>query len=644
MAISLEPYKRELATARAAVIAALENGIATAFEIAVRRDTVDLMAADLRDRPQSLEVYEHRQNDGLTGPALWRADTHKRAAGPYERKAINPQEWQAKNNEYLQVMLDLKQRYQVATHLMKDKQRKLEYLIQESQQTKAALNDIADAFAAWFIEHGADKDFLTTAAVVGLHRMLEERQDLIVALRLAQFFPKDVNVFVIPPEEVPLAHEVIEVAVSFIPVVGTAVAVFEVTTGYSIFGHELDAADRVIIGAGVLLPFAGRFVKAGRAMYTATRLEKLYGPQAYRWSMALAAGEKISEHAPLRSALQRADKLVRAGTKVEAALMRQVVGGVARLRLKQGGPKPMPIAKYLSEALQKLIQSKSILSELDELALMRVVEKGPNTNLMKGQLLEEFLEARIAGWLRDPAGTKALGISIPPPQTLEFIPGHLIRDAAGRQLTDGILAHREDGKLVIVAIFEAKAGRHAARELRLASTSISSLSQADRAELRAYARDLLRSRINKARLKGEKYPVTNNEIDEALDSIEREIVLSEEGGQVRRDIERLVQNADGTPAHVWIGEDLLPVKVSPKHTKVFGVLPRDIRPGNMEEQLKGLGYNFEVLGMNVTQKELVDLSTGLKTYVPQEHLLGPPPLTAPKPLMPEPIPVPTPEK
>ena len=167
-----------------------------------------------------------------------------------------------------------------------------------------------------------------------------------------------------------------------------------------------------------------------------------------------------------------------------------------------------------------------------------------------------------------------------------------------------------------MAIFEAKAGSAAARELRLASSSISSLSAADRAELRAYARDILGSRINRARLRGEKFPKTADEVDSALDKIEREIALSEQGGQVRRDIERLDINEDGSVAVIQVGEDFLPVRISPKQTKVFGVLPKDVKPGNMEQQLQGLGYNFEVLGMNVTQKELVDLSSALRLYVP----------------------------
>ncbi len=70
-------------------------------------------------------------------------------------------------------------------------------------------------------------------------------------------------------------------------------------------------------------------------------------------------------------------------------------------------------------------------------------------------------------------GGFALGIEVPAGKKLEFIPGHLIRDAAGRQITDGILAYRDGESLVIALVFEAKAGKSAARELSFARGGIS---------------------------------------------------------------------------------------------------------------------------------------------------------------------------
>ena len=91
-----------------------------------------------------------------------------------------------------------------------------------------------------------------------------------------------------------------------------------------------------------------------------------------------------------------------------------------------------------------------------------------------------------------------------------------------------------------------------------------------------------------------------------LDDIEKEIVLSEKGGQVRRDFERLHENADGSLAKLMVGTEEMTVRVSPTKTKIFGVLPKDVGIGTMEQDLRALGYDFEVLGMNVTEKELVD--------------------------------------
>jgi hypothetical protein len=353
----------------------------------------------------------------------------------------------------------------------------------------------------------------------------------------------------------------------------------------------------------------------------------MYGRDALRWSLAISSGERLSGDIKAMQAFEKADAIVKAGKKVDEALAREVADGLQRLGLKQTArTRPAAVMpQYMSDALKKLISSKSFLSELDEIALQRVAGKGPNINLMKGQLLEEMLEARIARWLRDPAGALALGIERAP-EGLEFIPGHLIRDAAGRQITDGVLARRTrvlgpDGKplhevLDILAIFEAKAGRSAARELAHASSSVSSMSVAERAELRAFARDVLRSRNARARRLGRSIPTTESEINEALNSIESEIIKSERGGQVRRDIERLHANVDGTLAEVLVGSEGIRVRVSPKRTKVFGVLPKNVPSAGLEQNLRELGYQFEVLGMNVTDKELIDLSQTLSTVMP----------------------------
>ena len=255
-----------------------------------------------------------------------------------------------------------------------------------------------------------------------------------------------------------------------------------------------------------------------------------------------------------------------------------------------------------------------MLEGLDEFAMQRILEKGPNVDHLKGQLLEELVESRLVPWLRDRAGSFALGIETGG-KKLEFIPGHMIRDAGGRQITDGILAYRNSGVLEIVGIFEAKAGRRAARELSLASGSISSLSKADRAELRAYAKDVLREQRAVAQDVGKPFKKT-------LDEVEREVALSELGGQVRRDIERLSQNADNTLAQIRVGADLMPARLSPTRTKFFGVLPRDVSPSLIERELRDGGFSFEILGVDMKQRDLKSIAEKLKPIA--EQMVGTP--------------------
>jgi hypothetical protein len=97
------------------------------------------------------------------------------------------------------------------------------------------------------------------------------------------------------------------------------------------------------------------------------------------------------------------------------------------------------------------------------------LRRRPHPDLIKGQLLDEVIESHLVAWLADPRGYIALGLELPIKEGshILFIPGHMITDIHGRQVTDGMLASWKDNELVIRVIFEAKAGKSAARELRV---------------------------------------------------------------------------------------------------------------------------------------------------------------------------------
>lgn len=244
-------------------------------------------------------------------------------------------------------------------------------------------------------------------------------------------------------------------------------------------------------------------------------------------------------------------------------------------------------------------QQYPILKMLDEHAIGRVLAKGPSVDHLKGQLLEELIESRVVPWLSSRGGGFALGIMVPAGKKLEFIPGHLVRDTAGRQISDGLLAYRDGERLMIAVVFEAKAGKRCARELSLKRGTLSSLTDAERKELRANAKDVWREQRDTALAAGKPFKKT-------LDDVEKEYALSELGGQVRRDVERL------TDAEVRVGTETFPVTISPTRTKFFGVLPRDVRAATIEKELKEAGFNYEIIGADIRSKDLVAAGDKLK--------------------------------
>ncbi len=143
-----------------------------------------------------------------------------------------------------------------------------------------------------------------------------------------------------------------------------------------------------------------------------------------------------------------------------------------------------------------------------------------------------------------------------------------------------------------IALFEAKAGRSAARKLALDTGKV--------------GRSLRLERSREA-------------VGGAL------ITEAEWGGQVRRDIERLSPTVSSNLENVSPYDEFLStifigppdakigvkVKLSPTRTKIFGVLPHDVPSGSISKNLRALKYNFEVLGMDVAANELTAISAEL---------------------------------
>src|SRR4029453_3652629 len=89
------------------------------------------------------------------------------------------------------------------------------------------------------------------------------------------------------------------------------------------------------------------------------------------------------------------------------------------------------------------------------------------------QLLEELSGADIMAKLKTVEGREPLGGQFAG-EELIFVPGPMLRDSQGRQLTDGVIGFmdKEKNPFKIVTVVESKAGALAAEGLRYGETEI----------------------------------------------------------------------------------------------------------------------------------------------------------------------------
>lgn len=617
MANAIEPYRRALARAEAKFRLALAAGRASAFELALLRVTWQIMMTELTRAPGSVIAWDKMGPEpqfGFTGADRWAHVSMQKADTQISPQYGSPEQLARKYEEYLDLSLEMLQWGQVRQELIVDKQRGKKYLILGAQPLVPKIMEVLSAeLMNWFRAQPNTPQLIDFPARVGLATMLSERPDLATLLRIAETLPPDVEVSDVPVDR-PAIVEAVELAIGLIPIVGSVVAGYEAWSGVDLFGYRLTDVERGILAASVLLPTAGRLVKGGRILYTETRLVALYGHDAAAWSRSLAASARGAAERQALATVERAERTLRVQRGITGSLVREAADAIPALT-RGGSAMSTSLDRAVVDLFRELSNKHPELRSLDALAIERVLAKGPNIDHLKGQLLEELVESRLVPWLSTREGGFALGISVPAGKKLEFIPGHLIRDAAGRQVTDGMLAYRQSEELVVVAIFEAKAGKNAARELSFSRGSLSSLTDAERAELRANAKDVWREQRQEARAAGKRFT-------KSLEDVEKEYALSERGGQVRRDIERLAEGDTGL-ARIRVGTQTHPVRLSPTKTKFFGVLPRGVRTATIEKQLKDSGFAYEILGVNITDRDLKAIAARLQPLAAQMAAAAP---------------------
>jgi hypothetical protein len=263
-------------------------------------------------------------------------------------------------------------------------------------------------------------------------------------------------------------------------------------------------------------------------------------------------------------------------------------------------------AKSRSNWLSSLRRSPG-LDRLSDEALERVLRLSPNVDHMKGQLLEELSGASLK--------TEARRLTREQPHYFEFVSGDRIRDAAGQQLTDGmIIRRRRDGVFEVAAFAESKAGEASARGLGASRKTFSSLSADDLRELENEAISELRVRAG--------YDV---DYVGPMPGMSREELLATRGdeiqalmrdlhgadmGQLRKDFERLLPGVDDKDVTILIDGKPTRVRASTKTTRAIGFTPSDVSIQQTIQNLEGLQLEARQIGM--TAEELEALARQLR--------------------------------
>jgi Pre-toxin TG len=281
MAGGITPYQNALPAAGVRLDALLRSGVGSASMLAAARRSHEIMTTELKS-PGSVLVYDNLPADknGFKGADRWRLECEKKANAEINPQFLPSNDWLKKAQDYTNLGLRIVSDKHVRQQVIVDKQRgKLYIIFGELPIVAEVMKMISSELTAWFRAQPNSKAIMSMSPEAGLATMLSERPDLVILCRLAQNTPLDSETRNVPVDR-PAAVEASELAIGLVPFVGNTVAAYEAYAGVNLFGYHLTDIERGILGVAVLLPIAGRLVKAGHLLYTEARLVSLYGRDA----------------------------------------------------------------------------------------------------------------------------------------------------------------------------------------------------------------------------------------------------------------------------------------------------------------------------------------------------------------------------
>lgn len=426
-----------------------------------------------------------------------------------------------------------------------------------------------------------------------------------------------------------------DLAVGMIPVYGNYYAAVEVFSGYNMVLKELGPIERAALLVGILVPWV---VKGAKIAITLTKA-------GYKAMIISSSGSKALSAASVGAA--KAVKAEAAAAKLASIGAVAAAPAIAAAEVVLKG-KPISLSLRLSvsrlmtalvkssprlagamlpraqEALMRLVRRWPLLQVLDEAALQRVAS-AKGVDLVKGTLFEELCWARLSSRFFGRFSPQALGI---PPgllkvgEHLEGIPGHLLKDINGRQITDGMIGVRKAFATVVTRATEKGSINIAGRlkvfvnlEFKSGEASFKSLAgYAGRfSKLKGAAKQAIYALAQKEHEAEQIFAATNKlPYTKTLDEVAEAVYKRFSTGQVSKDFLRLIPDYAGNLAIIAENGVAWEVELVPQITQFWGI----VRTGmdykllaSVERSVRAEGFHFFVDRMvPVTAQELATMS------------------------------------
>lgn len=295
------------------------------------------------------------------------------------------------------------------------------------------------------------------------------------------------------------------------------------------------------------------------------------------------------------------------------------------------------IPKILQKGWPKMLEKHPILRQLSSYALGRAAYK-MHPDHIKGQLLEEIVRKLIREILKSRYAHELFQVQhfIKNGFVLEFVPGHLIQDVAGRQFTDGLLVLRYvgrkvGGKLVketeeelaklaltptikVVAVIECKAGAASSRGiLSSGARSFAALEPQWKETVKMMALQRREEELAIAKMKIASGVKTGKAFKaKSLSLYQEEIVNDWRGfGQIQRDHERFKAGI------IQIGGEMEKIEYHKAVTQYWSFIPSGLETkaiNSIEAEVQRMGFTGYVRKVPVSAQSLNAVAQDLGEY------------------------------